>query len=383
MSLLFVSFFISGFLIVYHHAIYPVLLVILSRHLEPLSRRSNCLDLRDDLPTMGIVIPAFNEEKFVADKLRNFTYIDYPSDRWSVLLVCDGCTDETVEIARKTLKEPEFLGLNIEVIENKENRGKLAIINSYIPQVRADIIALSDVSSLISMDALKVASERFNDSSVGAINGNYRLLNPGSGGEKDYWRYQGVIKRGEEFFGSILGAHGAFYLFRKSLFRELPLDTINDDFILPMNIVRQGYRVVYEDRINAIELEQSDSSLNWHRRIRIGMGNAQQIIRLKDLFIKQWRGVGFSLASGKGLRVLMPFIMTYSLISSFILSSNSSFCLLVLLLQLLAYSMALSSWIIGEDKSCRINNTLFYLVSGYAASAVGVVRYACNCKRVW
>ena len=175
--------------------------------------------------------------------------------------------------------------------------------------------------------------------------------------------------------GSTLGAHGALYLFRRSLFHPLEADTINDDFILPMKIVAQGYRAEYEPRIAALELEQADSSMDQQRRRRIAAGNIQQLLRLKQLLLPQHGGVAFAFVSGKALRVLMPFLMLICLIGSLLLAPDHWLFFIMAGGQLLAYLLA--AWPLCFPKlNChRYLRTLSYLVSGHAAGLIGTLRY--------
>ena len=92
------------------------------------------------------------------------------------------------------------------------------------------------------------------DPEVGVVNSHYQLYNA-QDGEQSYWLYQSKIKQQESLLASTLGAHGAFYIFRSKLFTELEHDTINDDFILPMRIVEQGYKVKQLKDVHALELE--------------------------------------------------------------------------------------------------------------------------------
>ena len=201
------------------------------------------------------------------------------------------------------------------------------------------------------------------------------MLSPGSEGEQAYWNYQSEIKASEAALGATLGAHGAFYVFRRDLFESLPADTINDDFILPMKIVAQGYRAEYENGINALELEKTTDDQDYQRRRRIAAGNIQQLLRLKKLFSPRYRGVAFSFISGKGLRVIMPFLMIFSLLGSLYLAFTYQVFAAFAALQLFAYLLACWHLFCAPKKSNKVCKLLAYLVSGYFASLIGTLRY--------
>lgn len=307
-------------LVGYHHAAYPLLLRWLaSRRPPPVRSLVAC-----DLPEITVVMPAYNEAGYIAAKIRNLAALDYPADRLRVLIGCDGCTDGTAAAARAAAAEPECGGLRVEVIEFARNRGKVAVVNELVSRVEGPIVAMSDVSALISLDALRLAAGWLTAPEVGVVCGGYRFLRPGSAGEATYWRYQTAIKQQESRLGSTLGAHGALYIFRRDLFRPLAPDTINDDFVLPMVIVGQGHRAVYEPEMVALELEQASLGTDRLRRRRIAAGNAQQAVRLRGLLSPRHGWTAFMFASGKALRVAMPLCLLVSLAGSLALASGSA-----------------------------------------------------------
>lgn len=372
---------VSLVMIVYHHLVYPMILRVACQQ-----RQSKCdqspyaSDSHHPLPTVTIVVPAYNEQRWIAQKIRNLAMLDYPSKKLKVIVACDGCRDDTVAIAEQTAVEVECQELNIEVRSFPENRGKVAIINDVVSTVESDLVALSDVSALISMDALLIAAERFRDPKLGVLNGHYQLLAPGSVGEQAYWNYQCQIKAGEAALGSTLGAHGAFYLFRRALFHPLAPEVINDDFLLPMEIVAAGLHADYEQRINILELEQSTELMDRHRRLRIAAGNLQQLILLKHLLLPIHGRVAFLFFSGKGLRVLMPFLMIIVLIGSLLLVAYPLFLVLAII-QSVVYGLAGWYLLMSPRHSHRYVKTVVYLVSGHLAGLAGVMRYLCGLER--
>lgn len=376
----------SMFLVVYHHLAYPIILKV-ARYFRgspslpeyrPLSyglENTATPDMLQKYPHITIVMPAFNEAEHIAEKVRNLACLDYPNHRFNVVIACDGCTDNTGEIAASVLDEIICADLQCSIVSFSKNRGKIAVLNEVVPSCTGDLVALTDVSSLLSFDALEVVATRFQDKSVGAVNGNYRLMKAGSEGEKAYWAYQSAIKIGEEALGSVMGAHGACYFFRRRLFEKLPDNTINDDFIIPMRMVEQGYRVVYEPRLNALELECADVQQDWLRRIRISTGNVQQLICLLNILHPRFGGIAFSFFSGKGLRVLMPVLMIISLVGSYVLGASYAIFAIAALLQTLIYGIAVSAYLRRPEQVGRLSKTIYYIVFGHLAGLFGISRY--------
>lgn len=373
---------ISIIAVVYHHVLYPILLHWLSKK-HPLSsieitpRGFNQSKKDHTLPTITMIIPAYNEQEWIADKIRNLACIDYPSNKLTIIIACDGCNDNTVAIAHNTIQEAICSDVHIEVLPLEKNQGKVALLNQLIPQYSCDIIALSDVSALLSYDALLIAAKHFENPQVGVVNPTYHILEPSSEGEKTYWEYQTKIKQQEAAIGSSLGSHGAFYLFRHELFSTLDKDTINDDFILPMKIVEQGYQAIYDPSIRALELEQVIQDEDFSRRLRISAGNLQQLLRLFPLFNPKYKGTAFTFFSGKGLRFTMPYFMIIAYIGSILLLSNPIF-FIAFIGQTLGYCLGVLGFIFPQTFSNKHCQTLTYLVTGHTANLLGGLKYLFN-----
>ena len=369
----------AGMLIVYHHAGYPILLRwYAKRHpKKPVSEsqrayKANAQDCT--LPTVTILVPAYNEEAWIAEKIRNLASLDYPKNKLKVVVACDGCTDKTVENAQMVIQEAICSDIYVEIHDHKTNRGKVATVNDEMRHIDSDITAMSDVSALISLDALLIAGEHFKNPEVGVVNATYQLCPTGNQGEDVYWKYQTAVKECEASFGSSLGSHGAFYLFRTTLFTPLPSNTINDDFILPMQIVKQGYTAEYETRMVALELEETNTKADFKRRLRISAGNMQQAIELFSLFSPKFKGIAFAFFSGKGLRLLTPYLMIVSLVCSFFLRDYFLFNFLFWA-QIAVYTLGIVGYLLPKKLSIKPISLISYLVVGHYANFVGGIRY--------
>lgn len=360
-------------LILYHHIIYPLLLTWLTRGKEQDSASTTDI-AENDLPAITILIPAHNEAEWIAAKVLNLAILDYPQDKLTIVILCDGCTDNTVEIATQCQAYPECQGLNLQVIDYAENRGKVAVINEGMKHVQTELVAMSDVSALISIDALKLSADMFLDPEVGVVNSHYKLYN-NQAGEQSYWLYQSKIKQQESLLSTTLGAHGAFYLFRSHLFTELEHDTINDDFILPMRIVEQGYKVKQLKDVHALELEASSNTMDQQRRKRISAGNIQQVIRLKSLLRPKYKQVAFLFASGKALRVAIPFLMIMTYLSNAMLLSIHPIFVYEFVLQNLSYLFLFLELRYEFASDNRYIKMVSYLFRGHVSGLVGVLDY--------
>ncbi|WP_049536039.1 glycosyltransferase family 2 protein [Vibrio harveyi] len=377
------GFVLSALLIVYHHVGYPLVLNWLSTRSElrkvakKATVKERCYKASKNdciLPTMTIVVPAYNEEQWIAEKIRNLASLDYPRDKLTIVIACDGCTDNTAEIAQNTIQEAICADTLFIIRDHAINRGKVTLINSEMKNITTEITVLSDVSALVSCDSLLLASQHYQNENIGVVNATYQIMATQNQGEAAYWQYQSNVKYKESLIGSTIGSHGAFYTFRTKLFTPLEPEIINDDFILPMRIVLQGYASIYEPRMLALELEESSDNSDFKRRLRISAGNMQQFLKLKKLLLPRYRGTAFAFLSGKVLRLATPYLMIMCFVSSLLLMEYPTFQAL-LVAQLAVYSIALITYLIPAFNLFKPFKLINYIVVGHIANFAGGLRY--------
>ena len=375
------AFVASTSLILYHHLGYPLALNALTGGAT--CARPERPSRTAGVPSISVIVPAFNEERFIADKIRECARLESFGARTEIVVVCDGCTDQTVRRAADAIATLPEESNPVQLIVHEINRGKVAVLNEAIAACRSELIALTDASASLPRDALTHLAEAFADPDVGFGTGAYRIPG-GSDAQQAYWRYQTEIKRREAALGSPIGAHGAFYAFRRSGWTALEADTINDDVILPMRIVEDGYRGVYDPAIVITEAERDAPVDDLARRERLGAGAMQQVLRLWRLANPRRPGLAFAFLSGKALRALMPFFMAAALVSSFALSFSSGAWGAIFAAQLALYGLALSVWFFPGLARLPGLGPVTYLVSGYAMSGLGALRYlAGGYRRPW
>ncbi|BDR33208.1 sugar transferase [Photobacterium damselae] len=367
------------FLIIYHHIIYSISLLWLAKH-RPQPKEPK--HIRATLPSIAFILPVHNEADYIEQKLANILMLDYPADKLSLYIFNDGSDDATLaNIAYWETKFKEH-GIGLYLNHEEHNCGKVIRLNSLIHQAQqSDFLAFTDASALLSIDALQQAVLQFQSPSIGALTGNYLLQNGGSG-EQQYWQWQNRLRFAESELGSVMGGNGAFYIVRSHLVETLPEDTINDDFILPMNVLKHGYKIVFSADINTVEIAPTSQSQDYRRRQRIGAGNLQQLIRCRFILRQKNYGALWLFLSGKGLRTLMPFILIGYFFLTLILTLTGSILGLILFMgQSLGYGLALLP-ALGLKNNYLIK--LHYFVASYFASLIGMLRYSVGqFKRGW
>ncbi len=295
-----IVFWLSAGLVVYAYAGYPLALLVL-RPLIHRPVRKNPVELFTTL-----IIPAYNEASVIAEKIRNVASLDYPPEKLEVLIASDGSSDDTVSTAQ-SLSD----GNRVRVLAFPENRGKISVLNDAVREALGEIIVFSDASALLEPDSIRQLVSNFADPQVGAVSGNYRVLKPAAsnlGQQEDlYWKYEAFLKIQESALASVLGGHGQILAVRKSLYPYPARETINDDFVIPIRILAQGYRVIYEPA--AVTYEHAKEMLGFGRRVRIMAGNTQQLGEIKTLLHPLQILPLFFFLSHKTARSLVPFLL--------------------------------------------------------------------------
>lgn len=301
-------FWTSVGLIMYGHLGYPLLIYTVSRLVHPrivrLGRR----------PRVSVLVPVYNEARTIRAKIDNCLALEYPRESLEILVGSDGSTDGSAEIIQLAGEAGKVTAAIF-----PRRRGKAAVLNDLVQRASGDIVVFSDATSMLDPPSLAVVVERFADSTVGCVSGVYRVVphrpDRQAAQENIYWRYETFIRRAESRLGTMLGAHGAMYAIRRRLFEPLDTAIINDDFMIPVNILMKDYRSIYETR--AVAREDAAEMAGFARRIRVMTGNYQQLF----LLLKRpelWRRpmLVFQLISHKALRLLIPFLVLVAYVSS-------------------------------------------------------------------
>lgn len=306
---------------------YPLVLVMLRAGIRREVRKA---PIR---PFVTLLIPAYNEARVIARKIENSLALDYPANRIEIVIVSDGSSDQTVNIA-------SAVG-GVDVLALPKNRGKVAALNAAVPRLRGDIIVFSDASAMLAPDSVLRLVENFADPSVGAACGRYQVVKANEvniGTSEDfYWKYEAFLKTQESRLASTLGAHGHLHAIRKELYPFPPPETINDDYVIPLSVLGQGFRAVHEPA--AVVFEEAREMTGFGRRIRIVAGNLQQLRHLGQ-FLAPWQPLPLLFfLSHKVVRLLVPFAMLTALAANLFLLDWQPYRLL-LGAQILFYALA-------------------------------------------
>lgn len=303
-------FLISLIFIVYTYLGYPLLLMVLGL----LKKRVSPLAPGGRLPFLSLLVPVYNEGKVIKEKLDNILQLDYPRQCLEVVVVSDGSTDRTAEFVQP------YLSQGVIFIDHPEHRGKMAVINRTLPLLHGEIVVFTDASAIFRRDALVYLATAFRDPTVGAASGELVLKEEGNSEARVrvdwYWRLEKFVRKNESAVFSCIAASGAVYALRRELFRPLPEDTVLDDFLIPLEAVRRGYRITFESRARAYEGAFTGLGFEFRRKVRTLAGNFQAFSRASWAFLPWKSKITFSFISHKFFRMLIPFALLLAFISS-------------------------------------------------------------------
>jgi cellulose synthase/poly-beta-1,6-N-acetylglucosamine synthase-like glycosyltransferase len=367
-------FWLALSLLVYLYVGYP-LVAWLRATLHPRSHRRE-----PALPTVTVIVVAYNEEERIRQRIENLLALEYPREKLEIVLASDGSTDGTVKQARRFRRN----GVRVRAFDNR--RGKSAVLNDVVPSARGEIVVLADARQVFEAGALRALVADFADPTVGAVSGEL-MMTPNETGEaigagaSFYWRYEKFIRRSESQANSTVGATGAVYAIRRTLFEPIPEDTILDDVLIPMRIVSRGYRVLLEPEARAYDAASASAKQEFVRKVRTIAGTFQLFAREHWLLSPRVNPVWFETISHKGLRLLTPPLHATVFATNVALASSPLYQA-VLAAQVLFYLAAVAGYLHGKRQSIvllRVPYTMCLLVW---ATAVGFVYFATRHQQV-
>lgn len=371
-------FWISLALLFYIYIGYPILVQLFSIKEKPVAK--------DDgyLPKVSILIAAYNEEKDIEHTIRNKIGLDYPRELMEILVVSDESTDRTDALVERLASEAPF---PIRLVRQTPRQGKTAGLNLIAPLASGEILVFSDANSLYEPDALRKLVRNFADPEVGYVTGKMIYANPDGSvvgdGCSAYMRYENWLREKETRIGSVVGVDGGIDAIRTRLFKQLNADQL-PDFVQPLKVNEQGYRVIYEPDAILKELALDDSEREFRMRVRVSLRALWALHDMKQLLNPLQYGLfAIQLISHKLLRYLAFIPLIWLALTNLILLERGGMYTLLFFGQVAFYLLA---WLGRRYDDAK--NRPFYLTLPYyfcllnAAAAQAAWRYVKGEKQV-
>jgi len=302
-------FLLSVTFVAYTLAGYPIALALTALlHSRPVVRRY-------EPKSVTILLPVRNGERWLRTKLESLFALRYPPELVQILVISDGSTDSTDDLAREyaACRRIEFLRV--------EGGGKAVALNAGLERAEGEILFLTDVRQQLDPDSLKNLVACFADPSVGVASGELVIREGRTHEEASvglYWKYEKWLRKRESRIHSVMGATGCIYAIRRALATPLPPGTLVDDMFLPLAAFFKGYRVILDDSAKAFDYPTALDS-EFRRKVRTQAG-VYQIIGLFPRLLTPRNRMWLAFISHKLGRLLMPFALLLAAVTSFALS---------------------------------------------------------------
>lgn len=362
---------------------YPAIIFCLSK-LFGKSVEKNIL-----LPNVTLVIPAFNEESVIKEKIINTLNLNYPKENLQIIVCDDFSNDQTKEIISSFAPEGVILS------ESASRVGKIGGLNRALLLATGEIFVISDADTLANPNTLQELVINFSDKEVGCVIAQTRMLTADNKSNESgglYWKYESLIRQSESHLHSTVAATGHFMGIRKSILRPIPQDIILDDFYLATETMQQGLRVISEPKATIWERPTTSMEDEVNRRRRMTAGRYQILFMWKKYLSKLPVLLKLQVISHKFLRLAIPHFMILALISNILLyiafrSSTpqtvtiaQQVTIFTLFIQMLFYFMAITGWYLSKkinkkSKLIKMWSIPYFLCATNFASILGLFWY--------
>lgn len=327
-----IAFIGSVFLIFFSYFGYPVILLLVGRI------RGRDVNKAMITPAVTIIITVHNEEKRIKDKIDNTLNLDYPKDKLHIVIASDGSNDCTNEIVRG------YVDRGVQLLDVPDRRGKENAQKDAVKKAQGDIIVFSDVATLIEKEGLMHLVSNFADPTIGCVSSEDRMVgkdgNPS--GERFYVRYEMWLRRLESRAHSLVGLSGSLFAARREICDDFSGE-MQSDFRTVLNCVNTGLRSVSDPLVIGSYQDTEDEKREWDRKIRtILRGLTVFFHHVQFLNVFKYGFFSFELFCHKLLRWSVPFLLILIFLSNFALASKSLIYFLLLLAQVLFYSLGTS-----------------------------------------
>jgi poly-beta-1,6-N-acetyl-D-glucosamine synthase len=345
-------FWLLIFIVFYAYIGYGILLFSLIKIKRLLGAKAENTTT-SELPEVTFIVAAFNEERWIEDKIKNSLALDYPKDKIRFFFVTDGSNDSTPDLIKNY---PNTEGFHIELFHQPERKGKIAAVERIMPFVKTPITVFTDANTDLNPEAIKSIVKCYQDPKVGAVAGEKRVeMSSGEAsgaGEGIYWKYESLLKKWDAELYSAVGAAGELFSIRTDLYEKVSKDTLIEDFVMTLQIAMKGYTIAYAPEAFAVEGHSADVKEELKRKIRISAGGLQAVWRLRGLLNPFKHGVlTFQYISHRVLRwTLAPLALPLIFVINFLLAKEITFYTYIMYAQILFYGTALLGWIFEQMK---------------------------------
>jgi cellulose synthase/poly-beta-1,6-N-acetylglucosamine synthase-like glycosyltransferase/peptidoglycan/xylan/chitin deacetylase (PgdA/CDA1 family) len=262
-------------------------------------------------PRVAVLIPAYNEEKVIVRTIRSVMMSNYKNIR--VIVIDDGSKDNTYRTAVDAY--PADIASGRLTVLTKPNGGKADALNFALERTREEIYVGIDADGVIAHDAITNLVCHFANPQIGAVAGNAKVGNRVNLWTRwqalEYITSQNFERRALDLFDVVMVVPGAIGAWRTEAVKTgggYHTNTVAEDADLTMNLLEQGYSVIYEDQALAFTEAPVNMDGLIRQRFRWSFGILQAIFKHRGAIAKR-RAMGlFALPNTLIFQILLPLV---------------------------------------------------------------------------
>lgn len=368
-------FWLSIIWIVYAYIGYLLILMIMTKF-----KKKEIIKDDDFIPSVSLIIAAYNEEKVIEKKIKETLKLDYPKEMLEIIVASDACDDKTDQIVN------DFADRKVVLVRQDRRKGKTAVQNLAASKARGEVLVFSDATTIFKRDALRKLVRNFKDPSVGCVGGEEHFLKSDKEISEEasfFWKYEQFLRRIESDFHTLIAVSGCVFAIRKELYEPLE-ESLAEDFALPLKIGSMGFRVVYEKEAIAYEKASMDTKTELTRKTRIVSKGMNVLFKMRHLLNPfKYPLLSFQLISHKIFRWLTPLFMMLLFMSNITLLNASAWFFILGMLQLNFYLLALAGYLLKDYvHKPKLLRLIYHFCIVNLAAFWGIVKFLRGNKKV-
>lgn len=306
MNSIIIILYLLSFLLIWQFVGYPTIMGLIA-----LRAKSRLMDY-EYKPFVTVLIAAYNEEKVIGERIKNLVELDYPKDKYEIIIVDDGSSDTTTATIREAIIRYNVPSFEIKALKKEDRGGKASALMFGKKEARGEIILITDANSVYDKDVLKNIVPHFKDPKVGVVTGRYMVSNPDkpiASSESFYWDIEHITFLGESALDSVATVIGSISAWRANLVNAEP-KTIGEDLDMTIQARSKGYSIKYEPDATVYEAAAATPEDQIKQRKRTSTGTIQNTFRHLGFFLAKPSWYAWLIfPSHKTLTMLSPFIL--------------------------------------------------------------------------
>lgn len=289
----------------------------------------------DYTPSITIVIPCFNEEKYISRTILSCIDQDYPPEKLEIIIVDDGSTDQSVERIKSTVmklwnEDPRFKTRDrIHVFLQKHNQGKREAMALGIQNAHTELIGFVDSDSFLEPDAIRHLVQPMYDPKMGGVAGRTDVVNAYTNRLTKmqcvrYYISFRIIKAAEAYFDAVTCLSGPLSCYRLTAVKEVMDPWLNQKFLgrkatfgddrSLTNFVLKKYRTYYQDTAICSTLVPNRERVFLRQQMRWKRSWLRESLRAGGFMWRKEPLMAMSFYMGLVIPLIAPIIMVYNLI---------------------------------------------------------------------